>query len=66
MNLRDPAGFFLATQVRMRNKDILYISNAQSVEIEKVLTYLRVIMATGRDAINTVTDAYVLRNVISR
>jgi polysaccharide export outer membrane protein len=66
VNLRDPAGFFLATQVRMRNKDILYISNAQSVEIEKVLTYLRVIMATGRDAINTVTDAYVLRNVISR
>ena len=65
-NLRDPAGFFLATQVRMRNKDILYISNAESVEIVKVLQYLRVIMATASDGINTVNDGVVLRNNLRR
>jgi polysaccharide biosynthesis/export protein len=65
-NLRDPAGFFLATQVRMRNKDILYISNAESVEIVKVLQYLRVIMATASDGIATVNDGAVLRNNLRR
>lgn len=65
-NLRDPSGFFLATQVRMRNKDILYISNAQSVEIVKVLQYLRVVMATAGDGINVANDAVVLRNNIRR
>lgn len=65
-NLRDPAGFFLATQVRMRNKDILYISNAASVEIVKVLQYLRVIMATASDGMNVGNDALILRNNLRR
>eukprot|EP01035_Chromulina_nebulosa_P016068 gene16069-21301_t len=50
INLRDPGGFFLATKVVMKNQDILYVSNAQSVDVTKFLTYLRVIMATGGDA----------------
>ena len=66
VNLRDPGGFFLATQVRMRDKDVLYISNAQSVEIVKVLQYLRVIMATATDAINVGNDAVILRNNLRR
>lgn len=37
VNLRDPAGFLLGTKVPMRNKDILYISNAASVDISKFL-----------------------------
>jgi polysaccharide export outer membrane protein len=65
-NLRDPAGFFLATQVRMRNKDILYISNAESVEIVKVLQYLRVVMATVSDGIGTANEGVVLRNNLRR
>jgi polysaccharide biosynthesis/export protein len=61
-NLRDPAGFFLATQIRMRNKDVLYISNAASVEIVKVLQYLRVVMATATDGVNVANDALILRH----
>jgi polysaccharide export outer membrane protein len=66
VNLRDPGGFFLASQVRMRDKDVIYVSNAQSVEIVKVLTYLRVIMATASDAINVGNDAVILRNNLRR
>jgi polysaccharide export outer membrane protein len=66
VNLRDPGGFFLATQVRMRDKDVLYVSNAQAVEITKVLQYLRVVMATASDSVSVVNDAVILRNNIRR
>lgn len=64
VNLRDPAGFFLATQLRMRDKDILYISNAQSVEVVKALQYLRTFIATVGDAVNLTNDFVILRNNI--
>jgi polysaccharide export outer membrane protein len=32
LNLRDPNGYFLATKFEMRNKDVIFASNAQSVE----------------------------------
>jgi polysaccharide export outer membrane protein len=65
-NLRDPAGFFLATQVRMRNKDVLYISNAASVETVKVLQFVRVVMATATDGVNVANDALILRHNLRR
>ena len=64
VNLRDPAGFFLATQVRMRDKDVVYISNAASVEVVKVLQYLRVFMATAGDGVALTNQSLVLRNNI--
>jgi polysaccharide biosynthesis/export protein len=64
-NLRDPSGFFLATTFQMRNKDVLYISNAPSVEIAKVLDFLRLITATVNDPIIAATNAYTLKNVAS-
>lgn len=64
INLRDPGNFFLATKVQMRNGDIIFVSNARSVEVTKFLQYLRVIMATGSDGVNLTNDAIILRNNI--
>jgi len=64
VNLRDPAGFFLATQLRMRDKDVIYVSNAQSVEVTKVLQYLRVFIATVDDAVVAANNGIILRNNI--
>jgi polysaccharide biosynthesis/export protein len=64
-NLRDPAGFFLATTFQMRNKDVLYISNAAAVEIAKVLDFVRLITATVNDPIVAAQNVYVLKNVAS-
>ncbi|KQT61792.1 sugar ABC transporter substrate-binding protein [Aureimonas sp. Leaf460] len=36
-NMRDPSTFFLAQQFPMLDKDIIYVSNADSVEVTKVL-----------------------------
>jgi polysaccharide export outer membrane protein len=64
INLRDPAGYFLASSFEMRNKDILYVSNSFSVESTKFMTYLNTINTTIQGPITTVTSAYGLRNII--
>jgi polysaccharide export outer membrane protein len=64
INLRDPGGFFLATKTQMRNGDIIFVSNAHSVEVTKVLQYIRVILATTSDTVNTANDGIILRNNI--
>jgi len=64
INLRDPAGYFLATSFEIRNKDVLYVSNAFSVESTKFMTYLNTISTTMQGPITTVTSAYGLRNII--
>jgi polysaccharide export outer membrane protein len=64
INLRDPAGYFLASSFEMRNKDILYVSNSFSVESTKLMTYFGEINTTIQAPITTVTSAYGLRNII--
>ena len=64
INLRDPAGLFLAGSFEMRNKDILYASNSVSVESTKFMNYLNTINTTIQGPITTVTSAYGLRNII--
>jgi len=65
INLRDPAGLFLASSFEMRNKDILYASNSLSVEATKFMNYLNNLNTTIQGPITTVTSAYGLRNIIT-
>jgi len=62
-NLRDPAGYFLATKFQLRNKDVLYISNASSIEASKAMQYFRLITATVNDPIVAATNAKLLRSI---
>jgi polysaccharide biosynthesis/export protein len=64
LDLRDPSGYFLAQKFEMRNKDVIYTSNAASVETTKFLQFLRLIMATANDPIIYATNALILRNTI--
>lgn len=65
INLRDPAGLFLASSFEMRNKDILYASNSLSVEATKFMNYLNNLNTTIQGPITTITSAYGLRNIIT-
>jgi polysaccharide export outer membrane protein len=65
INLRNPDGYFLATKFQMRNKDVIYVSNATSVEISKALQYFRLTIATVNDPIVAAQNAFILRNVIN-
>ncbi len=45
-NFRDPSSFFFAQKFPMRHKDVIYVSNADSVEVVKFLDYVRSMTAT--------------------
>jgi polysaccharide biosynthesis/export protein len=49
----------------MRNKDIIYVSNAFAVDSTKFMNYLTTINATVQAPITTATSAYGLRNIIN-
>ena len=40
VNLKDPASFFLAQHFTMQNRDILYVSNASSSDLQRFLSLL--------------------------
>jgi polysaccharide biosynthesis/export protein len=63
LNLRDPSGYFLATQFDMRNKDVILASNAAAVEGTKFLSYIRLISATVNDPIVSAINAYTVKNL---
>ena len=65
IDLRSPPSMFLATQFPMRNKDVIYISNARSVEGTKFMNYVRLFNATLQDPINTAISAYALKAAIN-
>jgi polysaccharide export outer membrane protein len=64
LDLRDPAGYFLASKFEVRNKDVIYVSNASSVEATKFLTYVRLVVGTINDPIYTAVNIYTLKGLI--
>jgi polysaccharide export outer membrane protein len=45
-NFRDPSSFFFAQKFPMRHKDVIYVSNADSVEVVKFLDFIRAMTST--------------------
>jgi polysaccharide biosynthesis/export protein len=65
VNFRDPSGYFIATQMQMQNKDVLYVSNATSVEATKLMNYLRLIIGTVNDPMIAATNFYILKSFVN-
>src|SRR5262249_24066328 len=61
INFRDPAGYLLATKFQMRNKDVIYASNAPAVEAAKAMQHFRLLVATVNDPIVAATNVYLLK-----
>ena len=66
INFRDPAGYFLASKFQMRNKDVVFASNAVGVEQAKVMNYIRLITATVNDPLVAAENVVILRNTLLR
>jgi polysaccharide biosynthesis/export protein len=64
VNLRNPEGYFLAQKFLMRSKDVIYLANATTVEIAKVLNYFRLVVGTINDPIVAAQNAYNLNLLI--
>ena len=41
----DPAGYFLATKFQMHNKDVIFVANAQSVDVTKFANFLNTLIS---------------------
>lgn len=50
VSFADPAGYFLGTRMQMRNKDVIFVANAQSVEITKFATFLNTLLSVPNDS----------------
>jgi polysaccharide biosynthesis/export protein len=64
INFRDPGGYFLATNVQMRNQDVLFAANSPSVDVTKFLNYLNVMATTANNGVVLGQNAIILRNSI--
>jgi polysaccharide biosynthesis/export protein len=51
VNLRDPNGFFMARRFPVRNKDIVFVSNASLMDLQKVMTILLPFLGVGATAV---------------
>lgn len=47
VNMRDPNGFFLARRFPIRNKDILFVSNAPIADFQKVWSFVLSLVGVG-------------------
>jgi polysaccharide export outer membrane protein len=61
INFRDPAAFFLATNLEMRNQDVLFIANAAEVQITKFAVFVNILAATANQGLQATTLAKALR-----
>ena len=55
LSLRDPKSYFLARTFKMRDKDVLYVANASSVELGKFLALLGTLTSPVVNAAATAT-----------
>jgi polysaccharide biosynthesis/export protein len=49
----DPAGYFLATQMQMRNKDVIFVANSTSVDITKFANFLNTLISVPSNVATT-------------
>jgi polysaccharide biosynthesis/export protein len=50
VSFADPAGYFLGTRFQMRNKDVIFVANAQAVDIEKFANFLNTLISVPNNA----------------
>jgi polysaccharide export outer membrane protein len=61
VDMRDGSGFFLASKFQMRDKDVLFAANAETVNTAKWLQFVRLVISTANDGVITANNAQILR-----
>ena len=61
ISFRDPGGYFLATKLAIRDKDVVFAANADAVDVSKLLTFLSTINATANGGVVTEYNAGLVR-----
>jgi polysaccharide export outer membrane protein len=61
----DPAGYFLASRVQMHNKDVIFVANAQSVDITKFANFLNTLISVPNNAVGLANGIQTNRILLS-
>lgn len=61
VDLSDPGGYFLATKMMIRNQDVLFVANAQEVELNKLLVLVNQVTGTAANAADAVNSGFAVR-----
>jgi polysaccharide biosynthesis/export protein len=61
ISFRDPGGYFLATKLAIRDKDVVFAANADAVDVTKLLVFLSTINATANGGLATEINAQTVR-----
>ncbi len=64
VSLRAPGGYFLASNFQMRNGDVLFVANAESVDVNKFLLSINNLMATANNGLIVGQNGLILYNAI--
>ncbi|HEY1579299.1 MAG TPA: polysaccharide biosynthesis/export family protein [Terracidiphilus sp.] len=62
ISFRNPGGYFLATNLQMRNGDVIFVANAESVDVTKFLTSINNILATVNNGLIVGQNGIILYN----
>ena len=63
LNLKDPSMQFVTTAFEMRNKDVIYVANSASIELQKFRSFMATVYGTATDPMNAATQYYTLKNL---
>jgi polysaccharide export outer membrane protein len=65
LNLRDPAGWLLARDFEMRNKDVIYVPNSVTAEATKAMNFFRNVVGTVNDPVVAAINAQALKTALT-
>jgi len=64
VNFRNPGGYFLAANFQMRNGDIIFVANAESVDVNKFLFSVNNLIGTANNTLILGQNGLILYNAI--
>jgi polysaccharide biosynthesis/export protein len=64
VNFRNPGGYFLASNFQMRNGDIIFVANAESVDVNKFLLSVNNLIGTANNTLILGQNGLILYNAI--
>jgi polysaccharide biosynthesis/export protein len=65
ISFQDPGGYFLATRLQMRNDDIIFMANAQSVDISKILSFITQVTVTATSTLTAIQGVPITTQAIN-
>lgn len=65
VSFRDPSGYFMASKVEMRNQDVIFVANAEAVEVGKFLAFANAVASTAANTETAIVGGYEVKAAVT-